>query len=369
MCKVNVPMTKMRKATLIFTLFTITMGCGSPDDTVSAKAPQPNQPLSLETPTPAGPAERDTDPRVVLKINGDPITMGEINTMAYAVLHQSGLSPYSPEGQKALLSIRPNILNTLLSLRLLKQGAKKLKVKMDPSLVEKHIEAVKSRYSSEKEFLRSLEKEGMTLEAYRNNVTDEIIVQTVKDRIMGEGVVEPTDEEVEEFYNAHLKDFKKPEMIHLCLLMIGYPENPAMEQKSEAFSIINRLYFRILAGENFEELATTYSTGPNKEKGGDLGYKPREYVQKYLENAPEYQLAAGNVTPVLETPTGYVLLYPKEIVPKKDVSLEQASQEIRGILKDRQKARNLQRWLNSQTESAKMEVVDPDLYKLVSVSQ
>lgn len=362
-------MTKARKITLILALFIIVMGCGSPDDTVSAKAPQPRQPASLEMKTPLAPAERDNDPRVVLKINDDPITMGEINTMAYMVLHQRGLSPYSPEGQKALLSVRPNVLDTLLSLRLLKQGAKRLNVKLDPSLIEKHLDTVKARYATEQEFLQSLEKEGMTLQAYRSHVTEEIIVQTVKDRIMSETIVEPTDEEVQEFYNAHLKEFKKPELIHLYILMIDYPENPTTEQKSEAFSIINRIYFRISAGENFEELATTYSTGPNKDKGGDLGLKPREFVEKYLENAPDYNLTAGNVTPVLETPTGYVLLYPKEIVPKKDVSLEQASYEIRGILKDRQKVRNLQNWLNRQTESAKMDVVDPELYKLVSVSQ
>jgi len=138
--------------------------------------------------------------------------------------------------------------------------------------------------------------------------------------------------------------------------------------KSEAFSTINRIYFRIQAGEKFDELAKMYSNGPNAEKGGDLGYKDRSFVESYLAKAEDYTLTAGKVTPILETPTGYVLLYPEDIVPAKDVSLEDARGEVKNLILERQKAKNFQEWLNIQTRKSKLEVVDDELYKLVSVA-
>jgi len=48
--------------------------------------------------------------------------------------------------------------------------------------------------------------------------------------------------------------------------------------------------------------------------------------------------------------------------------LEEAREEIIRLLNDRRKAENVQKWLDEEMSKAEVEIVEPDLYKLVAVS-
>jgi len=354
---------------LLIMLLTLAVGCGGKDAPVDAKATEDDfaDIGTFMAPDSEGPL-RDNDPRIVVKVNGDPITWGEINTTANTLVHAKGLSPLTPEGQKELLTIRPNVFETLLTSLLLKQGSKDVKIKIDPKLVDKQIESAQSKYPDEETFRKALEKEGLTIEKYREIITDEIRVRTFMVQVMRRDIKDPSDEEIEAFYNTSISRYKTDEKTRLSIIVIGYSGDSTITQKQDAFSTINGLYFRIMAGEDFAELAKEYSTGPNAENGGDIGYKDRSAVAQYLEKAPEYKLAVGNLTPVLETPTGYVLLMPTEIVPAKDHSLEDVREEIIKSLTERRKAENVQKWLDQQMNKAEVEIVEPELYRLVAVS-
>lgn len=346
------------------------IACGGQDSPVSATAPQ-ERPEKLEKLEAEGlEPVRDKDPRIVVKVNGDPITMGEINTTANTLLHQKGLSPTTPEGQKELLSIRPNVFNTLLTTMLLKQGSQKLRIRVDEVVLQSQLGEIKKRYPSEKAFLEAIHNEGLSLDDYQEALRQEIKVRTFTERIMKGKVQEPTEDEKRDYYENNLNKFKRPEMVRVSMLVIEYPKDPTEWEKSEAFSLINEIYFKIMRGEeDFGELAKQRSTGPNASNGGDIGYKPRSVIDTYLANAPDYELKVGALTPVLETPSGYVLIYPTDIISEVDISFEQAAEEISRIIIDKRKAENLQRWLDEQMEKTDFEIVDPGLYRRVSVSE
>lgn len=355
-------------AIIVISAMVIVIGCGGEGTSISdAKAPvSVPEDLDLSMPEDEQVNLKVKDPRIIVKVNGEPITMGEVITMANKVLHNKGISPYTPEGIEQLLVVKPNVFNTLVTLKLLKHGTKRLKMKLEPGVLDKQIEQIKSRYPSEEDFRKALENEGLTLEQYQKAIEEEVMVQTFKDMVMTEGLEKPSEKEIKAFYESHRDFFMKPEMVRVQSILIGFPENPTVEEKSQAFETINSLYFRAKEGEDFGELAKMYSTGPNAENGGDLGYRPREDIDKYLAGASDkYSLSVGSITPILDTPSGYVLLYPTDIKPAKNISLEQASPEIVNLLQEKEKAVNLQQWFDEENAKAEIEVVDPDLYLTV----
>src|SRR5208337_3719308 len=60
-------------------------------------------------------------------------------------------------------------------------------------------------------------------------------------------------------------------------------------------------------GAKFEDLAKKYSDGPSAKDGGDLSYFKRGTLAKELEDKV-YALKPGDVTDVIRTKQGYVIL-------------------------------------------------------------
>jgi len=64
---------------------------------------------------------------------------------------------------------------------------------------------------------------------------------------------------------------------------------------------------QIHKGAKFEDLAKKYSDGPSAKDGGDLNYFKRGTLSKELEDKV-FALKAGEMTDVIRTKQGYVIL-------------------------------------------------------------
>ena len=64
---------------------------------------------------------------------------------------------------------------------------------------------------------------------------------------------------------------------------------------------------QIRAGASFEDMAKKYSDGPSAAQGGDLGVFKRGTLAKELEDQT-FAMKAGEVTDVIRTKQGYVIL-------------------------------------------------------------
>jgi peptidyl-prolyl cis-trans isomerase D len=87
--------------------------------------------------------------------------------------------------------------------------------------------------------------------------------------------------------------------VHLRLLRVA--------DRSQAEKIVVRLK----AGEPFAEVARAESADPSAAQGGDLGNVNPADLAEPLRTAAA-ALAPGEVSPILETPAGFVLLEREE---------------------------------------------------------
>jgi parvulin-like peptidyl-prolyl isomerase len=94
---------------------------------------------------------------------------------------------------------------------------------------------------------------------------------------------------------------------HILISYAGTPVTEATRSQAQAKQLADSLLARVAKGEDFAELARTYSDCPSREAGGDLGFFPRGRMVKPFEDAA-FALRPGQVSKVVETQFGYHII-------------------------------------------------------------
>lgn len=149
------------------------------------------------------------------------------------------------------------------------------------------------------------------------------------DRLLAaEPLAEPTDEEVAEHYRRHLDDYRRPERVRLRQMLLDRRE------------IAERARQELEAGEDFVAVARRHSP----EALGGLAASPEELSREDLPPAFEdtiFELAVGEVSPVVEAEYGYHLFQVERRLPAEALPLEAVAGQIRLRLVQRATDRRL----------------------------
>ncbi|MFN7971458.1 MAG: peptidyl-prolyl cis-trans isomerase [Acidobacteriota bacterium] len=115
-------------------------------------------------------------------------------------------------------------------------------------------------------------------------------------------VPEPTEEEVEKFYNENVQLFAEPEGTRVFEIYIRKGNDvPGQE---DALRRAEAARAEALAGGNFSDLASRLSEGSGKWRGGDLGFVKPGFLPRPMEVVVR-DLPEGQVSEIIETRDGY----------------------------------------------------------------
>jgi peptidyl-prolyl cis-trans isomerase SurA len=181
--------------------------------------------------------------------------------------------------------------------------------------------------------------QGISYEDFKQNMRNQIVTQKVIGEEVGSHLSITKDEE-QSFYEEHKNEMEQPESIKLSEILVAphkTAEKPAekpaaggdssaaagdaktedasaaAKQEQEAAALTaaeakgNDLLKQIRAGASFEDVAKKSSDGPSAAQGGDLGVFKRGTLAKELEDKT-FAMKAGEVTDVIRTKQGYVIL-------------------------------------------------------------
>jgi parvulin-like peptidyl-prolyl isomerase len=123
------------------------------------------------------------------------------------------------------------------------------------------------------------------------NFREGVMVDKFQRSVLGKEIT-VTEEEIHEYYAAHVEDFELPRRFRVREI-----EVPTLEETEEILEKLN-------AGEDFAALASQYSIRPGQaETGGDLGYLTGSRYPPLYEAAQ--QLKQGEVSKAIENSRGY----------------------------------------------------------------
>jgi parvulin-like peptidyl-prolyl isomerase len=173
--------------------------------------------------------------------------------------------------------------------------------------IDSYIERIKTQGNlSDEQFKTALAAQGMTIEAYRKQVANEIERALLVNREIGSRV-NVTPEDVERYYQEHSKDYSQSEQVRVRHIFLPV----TMGNEKEALAQMEDIRKRAVGGEDFGKLADQYSQGPGAGQGGDLGYFKKGQMTKEIEDAA-FSLKAGEISQPFRTSVGVHLIKVEE---------------------------------------------------------
>jgi peptidyl-prolyl cis-trans isomerase D len=144
-------------------------------------------------------------------------------------------------------------------------------------------------------------------------------------------------EDVSDYYESNIEQFKSPQTLQARHILIKVDENATPEQVEEARQRIEDIHQMAVAGEDFAELAAEFSEGPTKTKGGDLGtFGRQDMVKPFSDKA--FAMQAGEISEPVRTRFGWHIIKVEQVNAASVRSLDEARPEIEAKLKaDRSK--------------------------------
>ncbi len=282
--------------------------------------------------------------KVAAVVNGEMITMYDLEQFCAPELMQKKLNPKNPAQRKEVDAILRQGLDMMTMDLLLAQEAEKLKINVSDIEVEEEFQrSVKRRNVSEEVFLAQVKREGFTKAMVKDRIKKGILRQKLMGMMVGRKVV-VTPEEVKAYFEAHKSELSQEKNPRMALLV--YPDNVDANSWAK----------RIKSGSvSFEDAVRQTSIGPNKAGGGDVG------PLKWKELNPAWQqklssMQPGEVSPVFIVEGKKAQL--KLITMgnnRGDIKLEDVTPEIENILRE---PRLQERFKEYSEQTRKKAVID-----------
>lgn len=224
--------------------------------------------------------------RVVAVVNKEAITWSELySAMEFEMGRQlKGLS--AEEKKKVFRQSEGRFLESMIDIKVQLQHAGKLGISASEEQVDRAVAGIRDRYSmDEEEFRRNLRAEGLTMKKYRDMIREQIVISRLVDREVRSRII-LTEEDVRK--GLEELNLGKGILYGLKQIFFSLPEGEDMDALGEK---VGKVMERLRAGEDFGELASRYSEGPNAGRGGDLGFIPRNQL------AAEFMAAVKDLSP------------------------------------------------------------------------
>jgi peptidyl-prolyl cis-trans isomerase SurA len=241
--------------------------------------------VGAAAPAPAPSVLRSTVDRVAATVNGDVITLRELERAAASALAGADQLAPGPERDKARADALRAAFDLLVADRLFKQQVKKLDLEVSEAQVDAQVEAIKEQnHFDDAQLEQALMSQGVTRAAFRERVRGQLQDFAVLQYKVG-GRVKVSDQELESYYRSHPQEFGGEDEIHVRHIFLPLAENAPPADVRSVQEEGERVLQRLRSGEDFSKVAREVSRGPSADSGGDLGWLRRGTIQKALEDA------------------------------------------------------------------------------------
>ena len=285
----------------------------------------------------AMPVPAETVNRIVATIDGDPITLIELERFAEVAKKRPGGDQVTID-QKALL-------DELVLEKIIAKQVEILGLKATDQQIDNYIESIRSRNNlSEDQLMEALRNQGMTWDQYRMQVRADIERANLINREI-RTKVNVSPEEVERYYQAHLEEYGSSPKMHVRVISLLVPENASDTDKAAIRAKAEEVQKLAADGANFAKLAKEHSQGPSPEDGGDIGEVAPDDMQPEFAKAAR-SLKPGEVSPLITTPEGFHILKIEKGSGETHRPLADVSDEIKEKLYKEAMESRYDRWLN-----------------------
>ena len=255
-----------------------------------------------------------------------------------------GVPPTTPEAAMSRED-RRRLLDTMIDRKLLLQEAQRVKIFVPITQSERLFNRLKDDFPAD-EFNQEMETRGLSPMELKQSLHDRLVVaKLLQDQVYDRIYVK--DDEIGEYYKTHTDVGRVGERVHCAQIV----------QKTEAD--MAKVRGEIVAGMPFEEAATRYSTAPERDKGGDLGWFEKKVMPPFMEDAC-FLLKDGELSKVISSEHGFHLFKLLARKPEETLPIERVRDKIEQKLKQERAEKDELAFLAGLKKKAQI-VVDEDV--------
>jgi parvulin-like peptidyl-prolyl isomerase len=279
--------------------------------------------------------------KILAIVNNDAITEKDVADLLAISKVQLSRQYKGKQLEEKVEALKKDILQQLIDQRLILQQAEKsfkeavtikdkyaifrLQVKKDQ--ISSEMKEIKGKYSSEEEFQRDLDKDGLTQADIENRIREQLTMQNMIEYAVKE-VVKIRPEEVTDFYNKNLDEFDSGEDREFIYIILDNND------------LATSLSFDLKSGKEIEELATRYPFVMDNM----IANKKKANVRKEIEDIV-FKMGIDEVSNPAKIDSKYYVFILKNIVPSKKLSLSEAQPQIYNYLRQLKMQEDYKKWL------------------------
>ncbi len=258
------------------------------------------------TPQRSAPEELD---RIIAVVNEDVILLSELDDFLRKIIQQlRAKSTRLPP----LEVLQRQALERMIIRRLQLQLAAQTGVRVDDDTLNKAIRRIAKQNQMSIDELRSaLVQDGMDYTEFRQQIREEIILARLKQRQI-DNKVRVSKQEISDYISQQAMKLTTDVQYNYSHILIALPEAASPEQISEKRTTAEALHTRLVAGEDFAELAVSSSDGRKALEGGAQGWNSADQIPSLFANIlPGMQ--AGETSDIIQSFSGFHIIKLNEL--------------------------------------------------------
>lgn len=253
------------------------------------------------------PVHADDANRIVLRVNDRIATLVDYELRKADRLRMIRQAKNLPPSRQAQLlqDAGKGTLRDMFDELLMLSRADQLGLQVSNAEVDQAIEQTKKSagFTSDVDFQRALAQSGMTEAQYRAQVRRGLLMNTVIGREV-RAKIKLDDDTLRHYYREHLKDFERPEALHLQEVILLDSSDKSAQERQE---IGRRIQTQVAAGRKLEDVVKPYVASGVASGVVDLGWVHAGDLDAALEKAA-WPLQDGEITAPVDGRGGLHLL-------------------------------------------------------------
>ena len=239
--------------------------------------------------------------RVVAVVNDEVITRYELNEQKRAVaaqLKRQGVA-LPPEGE-----LDAQVLQRFINEKVQLQYAKEYGVRADDETVNASVQRIiTDNKMSMPQFVNALKTDGVTLEKFRDELKNEIVLSRLREREVESRVV-VTDSEIDTYMALVKVQGANQAEYSLAHILILVPEQATPDQIETRKKRAEEAEKQLKSGTAFGQVAAVFSDSNDAVQGGALGWRQADRLPALYATAAN-TMKVGDTSAVLRSANGF----------------------------------------------------------------
>lgn len=294
----------------------------------------------------------DTVERIVAKVNGQIITLTELNEQVATAQEQMGPTQTEEEQRQRDELLPRTILDAAIDNMLVMQVAADRGLQVPSRFFEEWKQNIMKEMNIEDEeaFERQVALQGGTVEGLKKRFEEGLLLQEVR-RMEVDSKVSVSEPEIEERYRLNIEDYTQPPRLRLREIVVRFDDTNEIEQGQKA----RRLLQDVQQGADFAEVARMHSESGSRDAGGDLGFFNEGELTESLSVAA-FALGPGEVSEIIRLDTAFYIIRVEEKEDETTKPLEDVRNEVADAIFQEKMTAQMERFVKQLRERAIIEI-------------